>query len=403
MQLAYLLLLLSLALVGCAPVVEDATDKSSSSPTDGQSDTGALDTAAPGPALELDFSAFDAEVEAIMAEHDLEGATVAIVHREAGVVHERAYGAFEVDHRAIIASSAKIISAGVLLHLADAGLLDLDAPVSEQIGDWGDREHDPTVAQLLSNSSGLVGLDDKAAYPPYLCMLSDETTLQACGQAIYTAPDERVTVPPDTEYRYGGAQWQLAGAIAEAVSGQSWNTLIDELYVQPCGPDGLAYGNPYREVVEALVDAREATYPEGGLPLEPSDNPNIEGGAYTSAGDYGRLLLMHLQGGACPGGRVLSEASVARMQEDRIAEWGGSVALGPADYPLEGYGLGWWLDRTAPGFVSDPGAFGATPWIDVPRGYGVMILVEDSVDMGIVFLDRLAPLSAAAFDEAAGR
>jgi CubicO group peptidase (beta-lactamase class C family) len=103
----------------------------------------------------------------------------------------------------------------------------------------------------------------------------------------------------------------------------------------------------------------------------------------------------------CPGGRVLSEAVVARMQEDRIATWGGEASLGDFEYSMEGYGMGWWIDRDQPRLISDPGIFGATPWIDGPRGYGAMVMVEGSVDLGEVFLARLVPLAAAAVDEAA--
>ena len=352
--------------------------------------------------LEVDFSAFDAEVEDILAEHGLEGASVAIVHRDAGQVHERAYGTWDVDRRSMLASASKILSAGVLAHLHDEGLVDLDAPISTYVSDWGQRAHDynPSLAQLLSNSSGMPGLLDNPAYPPYLCMLSDRTTLGDCGQSIYTASDAQVTVPPDTEYRYGGAQWQLAGAIAENVSGSLWSTLVNDLYVEPCQLEGLAYGNPYGEYVEDLVESRSAAYPADGFALEPSANPNIEGGAYTAAGDYGQLLLMHLRGGECPGGRVLSEAMVERMQEDRILEWGGEASLGDLEYSLEGYGLGWWHDRDKPGLIADPGVWSTTPWLDLPRGYGAIVQVEAGGEVADVFLQRLVPLAGAAFDEA---
>ena len=52
--------------------------------------------------------------------------------------------------------------------------------------------------------------------------------------------------------------------------------------------------------------------------LPSSDNPNVERGLYIDAADYGKLLLMHLRDGQCDGGRVLSEAAVRRMREDRI-------------------------------------------------------------------------------------
>jgi len=135
--------------------------------------------------------------------------------------------------------------------------------------------------------------------------------------------------------------------------------------------------------------------------MEPSDNPSIEGGAYTSAGDYAQVLLMHLRGGVCPDGRVLSEEAVARMQEDRILAWGGEASLGEVEYSLEGYGLGWWHDRDQPGLIADPGIWSATPWLDLSRGYGAMVQVEADVELAEVFLQRLVPLAGATIDEAA--
>ncbi len=59
-----------------------------------------------------------------------------------------------------------------------------------------------------------------------------------------------------------------------------------------------------------------------------TDNPNIEGGGYANVSDYGKLLLMHLRCGLCGEERVLSEDAVARMQEDRLAEYGGTSLSG---------------------------------------------------------------------------
>jgi len=208
---------------------------------------------------EVDFSAFDTEMEAILAEYDLEGASVAIVHREAGLVHERAFGEWEVDRRSVLASASKVLSAGVLAHLDDGGLVDLDAPISTYVGHWGERDHghDPSLVQLLSNSSGMLGLLDDPAYVPYLCMIFNRTTLEECGRSVYTARDADVTMAPDTEFRYGGAQWQLAGAIAEEVSGKTWNRLVHELYVEPCGLEELTYGMP-SEIMRSSCSRRRA-------------------------------------------------------------------------------------------------------------------------------------------------
>ncbi len=94
----------------------------------------------------------------------------------------------------------------------------------------------------------------------------------------------------------------------------------------------------------------------------PTDNPNLEGGAYVTTGDYGALLLMHLRDGMCGDNRVLSAESLDRMHSDRIMA--GS-----------GYGMGWWVDREN-GRITDGGLYGTVPWLDLEDGYGAYLVVE---------------------------
>ena len=67
---------------------------------------------------------------------------------------------------------------------------------------------------------------------------------------------------------------------------------------------------------------------------------------------------------------------------------------------LQGYGLGWWVDRSHAGVVADIGLYGATAWLDVPRGYGVMILLEANSTIGGELLLRTKPVLDAIFDAA---
>ena len=70
----------------------------------------------------------------------------------------------------------KTNTAGVLLRLQDDGLLDMDAPVAD-VADWGAGNPSITPAQLVSSSSGLVGLLPNPAYGPYLCQFLVAGTL----------------------------------------------------------------------------------------------------------------------------------------------------------------------------------------------------------------------------------
>lgn len=347
--------------------------------------------ATPEPTPPNEFAAFDDAVESFLRDQALSGATAVIATEDEGIVHLRAYGDFTLDRVTLIASASKIVSVGVLMHLHDQGVLDIDAPISAYLGDGAGAKGDITVAQLLSNSSGLVGLLPEPTYAPYLCQFIAAGTLGDCAETIYTTADDAAdVVPPDTEFRYGGAQWQLAGGVAEAASGMSWAELVETIYVEPCGLDDSGYTNHF---IKTIGQADPFAYPEffdGDLALlDPTDNPSIEGGMYTTIENYAEILLMHLRGGTCGDHRVLSEASVSRMQEDRIADaYDGTTSLDPT---MPGYGLGWWMSRPNT-TLSDTGAYGASPWMDVERRYAAMFLMEGKAEQGATFRVQSAPI-----------
>jgi CubicO group peptidase (beta-lactamase class C family) len=343
----------------------------------------------------LDFSEVDSAIERFIEQNDLAGATAVVVQRDKGQVHQRGYGEFDADRLHLIASGSKIISAGVLLALNDQGLLDLDAPISDILSAFGQHKPGVTTAQCLSGSAGLLGFSGGTSYGPYVCQYFETGSLQGCTKSLYVADDADSLIAPDTEFRYGGAQWQIAGGVAEVVSKKSWAQLLDEIYIEPCDVPSLGYDNQY---FRAQMEGHERGYPDFFNEKGPTPNvrnPNIEGGAYITSGDYGKLLLMHLRGGLCGDTRVLSEEAVARMQEDRIAEaYDGSTGV----EGMQGYGLGWWIDRDSPGVVMDPGLYGGRAWLDNNRGYAAFIVIEADETLGNALRDEVKPLLDAMFD-----
>ncbi len=361
---------------------EDTVDSAEEDADESAEDTD--ESAEDEPAVE-GFAAVTESVEAFVESRGLEGAGLVVVERDQGVLYEEYFGTFSADRISMIASSSKMISAGVLLRLQEDGLLDIDAPI-EGVVDWAVGNPEITPAQLVSNSSGLVGLGPDLLYAPYLCQWGVPNTLQECGEAVFTsAGDDADQIPPDTEFRYGGAQWQVAGAVAEAVSGKTWEQLIDEIYVGPCGVESLGY------ISLGAVPIGPGGYPVafGGDPdsVTASDNPNIEGGAHITAADYGKLLLMHLRGGMCGDSQVFTQASLDTMHADRVA----SAYNGDASAPDTGYGMGWWVNRET-GRISDPGAWGAVPWLDLDDGYGAYLIVEDQSATGQALAEQIGEL-----------
>ena len=308
-------------------------------------------------------------METLVEENGLTGAGLIVVDKDQGVLYHEHWGDFHEKRVSLIASASKVITAGVLMHLDDAGILDIDAPISDVI-DYAGVLGNITAAQLLSNSSGLVGLEINYLY---LCNFSSSGTIQQCAKSILTnaATDPR-TIGPDTEFRYGGPQWQVAGAIAEAASGKSWHELVNDIYAEPCGMEHFGYSNPFDQFTFS-----DFGYPDwdGDLSvLKYTDNPNLGAGAYSTTGDYGKLLQMHLNLGICNATQVLSPEAVVAMQENRT----GRIYNSSSEY-----GMGWRIDTESTGItessrrVSSPGVFGALPWLQPEKGFGAYLVIED--------------------------
>lgn len=336
-----------------------------------------------------DFAEASAIVDAYVAEQGLNGAGLIVVERDDGVVHEEYWGDFDADRVSLIASSGKMIAAGVLMSLDDQGILDVDAPVAD-VAEWGASHPTITPAQLLSNSSGLIGLEDGFAFESYHCWFIPDVTLQDCAEQVFTTPDDDVeTIEPDTEFRYGGAQWTVAGAVAEAASGRTWAQLVDETISTPCGLESVGFNNRVGFDYPTDFDGDPAV-------LSPTDNPSPGAGAFSSAPDYAQLMLMQLRGGMCGDVQVLSADAVEAMLADRIGEvYGGDTAGDSTGPDMNGYGLGWWVERDSGRRIAF-GGFGATPMLDPDNGFGVYIVTESNGETGRgIALQIYDPIEAA--------
>jgi len=346
--------------------------------------------------LLYDFSAASEIIHDYVDENGLNGASFIVVDRDAGVVHQEHFGELGPERVAILGPLSEPISVGIVLSLHDDGLLDVDAPVADVVA-WGSGMPEVTLAQLLSHSSGMLGGPASNFYAPYMCSVMFVGSLQGCAETIFTTPDDDADlVPPDTAFGWpaNGADYQVAGAVAEVASGKTWAELVDEIYVQPCGLDVLAYNSPWFQLP---FDPETFAYPAGlddvVSMLAPTENPSIMAGAYTTAGDFAALLLMHLRDGMCGDEQVLSTESLDRMHEDRIARvYGGSSEFIDADGnptgEVWGYGMGFGFDREA-GRPSAASPFGQQVWLDLDEGYGALLLLEASWANGQEIQDLL--------------
>jgi CubicO group peptidase (beta-lactamase class C family) len=95
------------------------------------------------------------------------------------------------------------------------------------------------------------------------------------------------------------------------------------------------------------------------------------GSASSTPEDYLHFVEMILHKGVYKGVRILSEKSVAEMQENRLGP-DVRIAYTPAEAGGVGYGYGEWIMGAA---VSSPGLFGSLPWVNNRRGYCAFLMV----------------------------
>ena len=308
-----------------------------------------------------DFSAADEAFQNFLENSPIFAGISYVVVDADGTLHMAAFGDHTEDTIVMLASTSKVPAVMTLLALVEDPNVDfvMDRPIREVLpfdGVYGDR----TPEQLVSNTSGIPGLRQLSLYGPHLCQYSFDETIgfEACGEVLLSVP------LPDSHdagsiFDYGGSQWQLAGVTASVAANATWNQLVDQYLGTPCGLEVFTFGNMWEDLTQWDGTASS---------LRGQGNPNIEGGAITNLADYATLLQVHLNGGYCGATRVLSESALAEMRIDR----GGVVAENPVPY-----GMGWWIRTDMPGIYEDPGAFGSVSFLDIERGFGGYVAIDD--------------------------
>ncbi|WP_188310369.1 serine hydrolase domain-containing protein [Arenimonas fontis] len=289
-------------------------------------------------------------LEPLVASHGLDGASLRLSTRQGLPVRWHA-GRHDDDTRVPIASASKWLAALTFARLVEAGQLRWNSRVGEFFPDAPRSTHAITLEQLLSHTSGLPA-------GPAPCLSGRGGSLQDCARQILAGGP---VAPAGTVFAYGGNGMQVAGAIAERATGQSWDTIFQREMVEPLGL--------------AATDWRALARRPGYVG---NPNPRIAGGARSSLADYGTVVDMVLARGRHAGRVFLTPETLDFMARDRSA--GLRIDKQPETAAGMGYGLGQWVEgRDAgggPRRVSSPGAFGFTPWVDESAGVAGVLLVR---------------------------
>ena len=183
-----------------------------------------------------------------------------------------------------IGSDTKAMTATLIARLVEYGKLRFEDTLAdafpEMSSSMAPAYRAVTITQLLSHTAGLPPLTDDKELPPFYATINGITALPAQRAAVSRA---YLAMPPASkvgEFAYSNLGFIIAGAIAEARTGKSWEDLVREQIFAPLGIVNAGFGAP--------GTPGKVEQPQGhneGRPLNPgsadADNPPAIGPAGT--------------------------------------------------------------------------------------------------------------------------
>ncbi|MFJ7213390.1 serine hydrolase domain-containing protein [Amycolatopsis sp. NPDC098790] len=313
----------------------------------------------------------ESRLPAVLAEHDVPGAAVAvyaggeIIDHAAGVLNKGTGVEADADSLFQIGSITKIWTTTLALQLADEGLLDLDQPVRKYLPEFTIADEEAaakiTVRQLMCHTSGFEG-----------DIFTDTGRGADCIEKyVATLGDVPQLFAPGEMFSYNNAAFCVLGRVVEVLRGKSYNDcLADHLFV----PLGLTHAaaSPYE-----AIRFRAAL---GHLTPEPGAEPQPAGvwALAASNAPAGSMLAMrprdlvtfagmHLRDGEGPDGTRVLSAESARAMRERVVELPDLGLMG------EAWGLGWSLSEGGAVVGHDGGTIGQSAFLRLAPEHDVAV------------------------------
>jgi CubicO group peptidase (beta-lactamase class C family) len=338
------------------------------------------------PAQDVDLEALDRWIERVLEDWDTPGLAVGIVHGDS-LVFARGYGVRTLGEpervdphtRFAVASNTKAFTAAVLGTLVEDGQLDWDDRVTDYLP--GFQMWDPWVTRdirirdLLTHRSGLATFGGD-----HLWIGSENGREEIVSRIRYLEP----VGPFRASFHYQNLMFLVAGMVAEAVTGQSWDDLIRERIFEPLG---MTESSTSVDDLAGLVDVASAhEVVQGELTVVAYDD--VDGVAPAAAVnsnvvDMARWMRANLAEGELDGRRIFSVATAREMQSIQYPLGVSAWAAENLGRRFNGYGLGWFVsDYRGQKVVSHSG--GLTGMISLQT------LLPD-VGLGVIVLTNYAP------------
>jgi CubicO group peptidase (beta-lactamase class C family) len=229
-----------------------------------------------------------------------------------------------------LGSLAKPITATAVLLLRQRGLLNLDHPINDYLGDAKivarvGNASEATVRRVAQHAAGLPGYyetfyPDEQGKPPPM----DEVILRY-GNLVF---------PPGEGFHYSNLDYGLLGYVISRVSGKDYANFMREEVFLPLGMNHTCVIN-----CQGLEKYRATRYFLDGSRLPDYTTPHpAAADIYASAHDLVRFAMFHLKAHLADQKKLISDEAVDEMQKPTVMMGG-----------TNSYGIGWIVGRDAKG------------------------------------------------------
>lgn len=317
----------------------------------------------------------------LMASEHVPGLSLVLVDGDR-VVWQQGFGrtdddggtAVTVDTMFSVQSMSKVFTATAVMQAAQAGLVDLDVPITTYLPDFtvhsayeAHPERRITLRMLLGCTAGFT--HEAPLGNNY------EPEPGDFGAHVRSISETWLRFPVGTGTAYSNLGFDLAARILEQVSNKAFPEVVRDSLLAPLG---MAHSSFDRDRVHA-ADNRAVGH-EGTVPPRVSSPMMAAGGLWTSAADLGRFLEFQLGDGAIDGHSVLDPALLEEMRTVPPPHAGA-----PAGYAMgvsrSRWRAGNYLDLFFHGGGGD-GFLSAMYWVP-PLHLGVAVLTNSSDDQDL--------------------
>lgn len=292
-----------------------------------------------------DFKPLDQNLD--LNQKSLDKNLTVLIYKNAKLIYAREMGDAKANMPVEMGSTSKWLTAALTLILVDQGKLSLDEKVSTYLPIFKTYGKGYiTIRQCLTHFTGLAGAGLGSIHIGHYTNLEEEVNDLAAKREIQTNPG--------TEFRYTDAGYAIVGRVLEVVSKKQFDRLAKETLFRPL--------NMLKSTFSTMSD--KAPDPAEGAQCTPSELMN-----FTS---------MILDKGVFNGRRILSDSAMAELR--KVETTSAQIKSFPTGADTYNYALGSWIEATdasgAPAVLCAPSLAGSWAFVDFPRGYAAVIVVN---------------------------